>query len=87
MLLVRIQPKTIQYKDYHQFSPDAFTADLIKRNLNSLPASTSDPNEAYAKFCDAFKTILDEHAPKGLRGNHAPSSLKSYRNALWPDLG
>ena len=40
---VRIQSKTIQYRDYHKFSPDAFIADLIHRNLNSLPASTLDP--------------------------------------------
>ena len=40
---VCIQPKTIQYKDYHHFSLDAFIADLIQRNLNSLSASTLDP--------------------------------------------
>ena len=33
---VRIQPKTIHYRDYHQFSPDAFIADLIKRMPNSV---------------------------------------------------
>ena len=33
---VRIQPKTIQYRDCHQFSPDAFIADLIHRDINSL---------------------------------------------------
>ena len=71
---VRIQPKTIHYRDYHQFSPDAFIADLIRRNVNSIPVSTLDPNKAYSKFCDTFKTILDKHTPlksKVLRGNHA----------------
>ena len=71
---VRIQPKTIQYKDYHQFSPDTFIVDLIQRNLSSLPAPTLDPNKACTEFCDTFKAILDKHAPsnsKVLRGNHA----------------
>ena len=48
---------------------------MIHRNLNSLPASTLDPNKAYAEFCDTFKTILGKCAPlksKVLRGNHAP---------------
>ena len=36
---VRIQPETIRYRDYHRFSPDAFIADLIQRNLNSLPVT------------------------------------------------
>ena len=82
---VRIQPKTIHYRDYHQFSPDAFIAALIQRNVNFLPVSTLDPNKAYAEFCDTFKTILDKHAPlksKALRGTTPLSSLKSYRKAL-----
>ena len=76
---VRIRPKTIQYRDYRQFSPDALIADLIQRNLNSLPVSTLDPNKAYAEFCDTFQTILDKHAllkSKVLRGNHAPFIAK-----------
>ena len=82
---VRIQPKTIQYRDYHQFSPDAFIADLIQRNLNSLPVSTLDPNKAYAEFCDTFKTILDKHASlksKVLRGNHAPFITKEISKGI-----
>ena len=82
---VRIQPKTIQYRDYHQFSPDAFIADLIQRNLNSLPVSILDPNKAYAEFCDIFKTILDKHAPlksKVLSGNHAPFITKELSKGI-----
>ena len=76
---VRIQPKTIQYRECHQFSPDAFIADLIQRNLSSLPVSILDPNKAYAAFRDTFKTILNKHAPlksKVLRGNNAPFITK-----------
>ena len=82
---VRIQPKTIHYRDYHQFSPDAFIADLILRNVNSLPVSTLDPNKAYTEFCDTFKTILDKHAPlksKVLRGNHAPFITKELSKGI-----
>ena len=82
---VRIQPKTIQYRDYHQFSPDAFIADFIQRNLSSLPVSTLDPNKAYAEFCDTFKTILDKHAPlklKVLRGNHTPFITKKLSKGI-----
>ena len=82
---VRIQPKTIQYRDYHQFNADAFIADLIQRNLNSLPVSILDPNKAYAEFCDTFKTILDKHAPlksKVLRGNHAPFITKELSKGI-----
>ena len=82
---VRIQPKTIHYRDYHQFSPDAFIADLIQRNVNPLPVSTLDPNKAYAEFCDTFKTILDKHAPlksKVLRGNHAPFITKELSKGI-----
>ena len=82
---VRIQPKTIQYRDYRQFSPDAFIADLIQRNLNSLPVSSLDPNKTYAEFCDTFKTILDKHAPlksKLLRGDHAPFITKELSKGI-----
>ena len=82
---VRTQPKTIHYRDYHQFSPDAFIADLIQRNVNSLPVSTWDPNKAYAEFCDTVKTILDKHAPlksKVLRGNHAPFITKELSKGI-----
>ena len=82
---VRIQPKTIQYRDYHRFSPDVLIADLIQRNLNSLPVSTLDPNKAYAEFCDTFKTILDKHAPlklKVVRGNHAPFMTKELSKGI-----
>ena len=82
---VHIQPKTIHYRDYHQFSPDAFIADLIQRNVNSLPVSTLDPNKAYAEFCDTFKTILDKHAPlksKVLRGNNTPFITKEQSKGI-----
>ena len=82
---VRIQPKTIHYRDYHQFSPDAFIADLIQRNVNSLPVFTLNPNKAYAESCDTFKTILDKHAPlksKVLRGNHAPFITKELSKGI-----
>ena len=82
---VRIQAETIQYRDYHQFSPDTFIADLIQRNLNSLPASTLDPNKAYAEFCDTFKTIHNKHAPiksKTVRGNHAPFITKELSRGI-----
>ena len=82
---VRIQTKTIHYRDYHQLSPDAFIADLILRNVKSLPVSTLDPNKAYAEFCDTSKTILDKHAPlksKVLRGNHAPFITKELSKGI-----
>ena len=47
--------------------------------------STLDANKAYAEFCDAFKTILDEHAPlksKVLRGNHAPFITKELSKGI-----
>ena len=82
---VHIQPKTIQYRDYHQFSPDAFIAELIQRNLNSSPTSTLNPNKAYAEFSDTFKTILDRHAPlksKVSRANHAPFITKELSKGI-----
>ena len=70
------------------FSPDAFIADLIQRNLNSLPVSTLDPNKAYAEFFVTFKTILDKHAPlksKVLRGNHSPFITKELSKGIQSD--
>ena len=81
---VRLQPTTIHYRDYNQFSPDAFIAEL-QFEYESQPISYTDPNLAYNEFCNTFKAILDKHAPlksKVIRGNQAPFMSKELSKGI-----
>ena len=81
---VRLQPTTIHYRDYNQFSTDAFIADL-QFEYESQPISYTDPNLAYNEFCNTFKAILDKHAPlksKVIRGNQAPFMSKELSKGI-----
>ena len=81
---VRLQPTTIHYRDYNQFSSDAFIADL-QIEYESQPISYTDPNLAYNEFCNTFKAILDKHAPlksKVIRGNQAPFMSKELSKRI-----
>ena len=82
---VRLQPTTIQYRDYKYFYPEAFINDIKDANLGAIVSLSDDPNSVYSDFCARFKSILDLHAPlksKTLRENQAPFMSKDLSKAV-----
>ena len=82
---VRLQPTTVQYRDYKYFDPEAFINYIKDANLGAIVLLSDDPNSVYSDFCAHFKSILDLHAPlksKTLRGNKAPFMSKDLSKAI-----
>ena len=82
---VRLQPTTIQYRDYKYSDPEAFTNDIKDANLDEIKSLSDGPSSVYRGFCAHFKSILDLHAPlnsKTLRGNKAPFTSKDLSKAI-----
>ena len=79
----RIPAKTIEYRNYSQFSPEDFLHKL-GQELNKGIIYSSQDNQ-YDLFSDIFRTILDHHAPlkaKIIRGNQAKFMTKELSKSI-----
>ena len=72
---VRLQPTTIQYRDYKYFDPEAFINDIKDANLSATVSLSDDPNGVYSDFCAHFKSILDSHAPLSRKFYGKPGTI------------
>ena len=82
---VRLQPTTIQHRDYKYFDPEAFVNDMKDASLGAIVSLSDDPNSIYSDFCAHFKSILEFHASlksKTLRGNQAAFMSKDLSEAI-----
>ena len=82
---VRLQPTTIQCRDYKYFDPEAFINYIKDANLGAIVSLSDDPNSVYSDFCAYFKPILDLHGAlksKTLRENQAPFMSKDLSKAI-----
>ena len=73
----RIPAKTIEYRNYSKFSPEAFLHELDQKLNKGIIYNSHD--KQYDLFSDIFRTILGPHAPlktKIIRGNQAKFMTK-----------
>ena len=57
----RIPAKTIEYRNYSKFSPEAFLHELDQELNKGIICNSQD--KLHDPFSDIFRTILDHHAP------------------------
>ena len=79
----RIPAKTIEYRHYSQFSPEAFLHEIDQELNKGMICSSQD--KQYDLFSDIFRTILDLHAPlktKRIRGNQAKFMTKELSKSI-----
>ena len=72
----KLEPKTLRKRSYKDFNKKSFLRDL-QQGLNNI--------DNFAKFYDAFKTILDHHATikqTKLGGNTKPHINKTLRKKI-----
>ena len=68
----RVPAKTIEYRNYSKFSPEAFLNEPDQELNKGMICNSQD--KQYDLFSDIFRTILDHHTPlktKRIRGNQA----------------
>ena len=79
----RMPAKTIEYRNYSKFSPEAFLH-KFDHELNKGITCNSQ-NKQYDLFSDIFRTILDYHVPlktKIIRGNQAKFMTKKLSKSI-----
>ena len=55
----RLKPKVIKYRNYKNFDPVKFLADVRRTNFDAL----EDPDDCYDNFTNSFRNLVDKHAP------------------------
>ena len=81
--LKRIPPKTIEYRSYCKFSPQAFLHELEQELNKGIICNSQD--KYYDLFSDFSRTTLDHHAPlktKIIRGNQAKFMTKELSKSI-----
>ena len=63
----RIPAKTIEYRKYSKFTPEAFLHELDKELNKGIICNSQ--NKQHDLFSDIFRTILDQHAPLKYQNN------------------
>ena len=63
----RIPAKTIEYRNYSKFTPEAFLHELDKELNKGIICNCQ--NKHHDLFSDIFRTILDQHAPLKYQNN------------------
>ena len=77
----RIPAKTIEYRNYSKFSPEAFLHNLDQELNKGIIYNSQD--KQYDLFADIFRTVLDHHAPlKTKRINQAKSMTKELSKSI-----
>ena len=79
----QIPVKTIEYRNYNKFSPEAFLQKLDQELNKGIIYNSHD--KQYDLFSDIFRTILDDHAPlktKVIRGNQAKFMTKELSKSI-----
>ena len=79
----RIPGKTIEYRNYSKFSPEAFLHELDQELNKGIIYNSQD--KQYDLFSDIFRAILDHHAPlkaKRIRGNQAKFMTKELSKSI-----
>ncbi len=79
----RLKPKQIKYRSYRNFVPENFLKDVKQANL---VFDETDPNKSYDHLTEAFRNVVDKHAPKKtkfLRGNNAPFMNPELKKAIY----
>ena len=76
-----LNQKKFKKRDYKNFKPDVFTAELSEK-LNKYSIENSDvqnPDDLYENFHCAFKKVIDKHAPlKMVTNREFKKSLKPW---------
>ena len=78
----RLKPKVIKYRNYKNFDPVKFLADVRRTNFDAL----EDPDDCYDNFTNSFRNLVDKHAPlktKLARGNSAPFMTRELKKAIY----
>ena len=79
----RIPAKTIEYRNYSKFSPEAFLHELDQELNKGIICNSQD--KLHDPFSDIFRTILDHHAPlktKIIRGNQTKFMTKELSTSI-----
>ena len=79
----RIPAKTIEYRNYSKFSPEAFLHELDQELNKGIICNSQD--KLHDPFSDIFRTILDHHAPlktKIIWGNQATFMTKELSKSI-----
>ena len=79
----RIPAKTIEYRNYGKFSPEAFLHELDSELHKGIIYNSQ--NKQYDLFSDIFRTILNHHAPlktKSIRGNQTKFMTKELSKSI-----
>ena len=72
----------IKYRNYKNFDPVKFLADVRRTNFDAL----EDPDDCYDNFTNSFRNLVDKHAPlktKLARGNSAPFMTRELKKAIY----
>ena len=78
----RLKPKVIKYRNYKNFDPVKFIADVRRTNFDAL----EDPEDCYNNLTNNFRNLVDKHAPlktKFARGNSAPFVTRELKKAIY----
>ena len=77
-----LKPKVIEYRNYQNFDPLKFLADVRRTNFDAL----EDPNDCYDDLTNSFRTVVEKPAPlktKLARGNSAPFMTRELKKAIY----
>ena len=78
----RLKPKVIKYRNYKNFDPVKFIADVRRTNFDAL----EDPEDCYNNLTNNFRNLVDKHAllkTKFARGNSAPFVTRELKKAIY----
>ena len=78
----RLKPKVIKYRNYKNFDPVKFIADVRRANFDAL----EDREDCYNDLTNNFRNLVDKHAPlktKFARGNSAPFVTRELKKAIY----
>ena len=79
----RIPAKTIEYRNYGKFSPEAFLHELDQQLNEGIIYNSQDKQRDL--FSDIFRTILDHHSPlktERIRDNQAKFMTKELSKSI-----
>ena len=72
----------IKYRDYKNFEPVKFLADVRRTNFDAL----EDPDDFYDNLTNSFRAVVEKHAPlktKLARGNSTPFMTRELKKAIY----
>ena len=79
----QIPPKKVEYRNYKKFNLTDFSRDLDQEMIQGEIYKYN--NDMYSTFVDAFRSVLDRHAPLKrimIRGNQGPFMTNQLSKAV-----